>query len=346
MDFYAVVAQVIELLRSREHVSYRALKLQLQLDDETIEALKDELIYAQRVAVDEERRVLVWTGGVGATPAPAPTPSASGPSDIPRDLPVEVAPRPVDTRPPEAERRQLTVLFCDLVGSTQLSGQLDPEDWREVVRAYQETAAAVIEHFEGHIAQYLGGGLLVYCGYPRARGDDAQRAVHTGLGIVDAMGTLNGRLQAEDGVALAVRLGIHTGPVVVGAMGSAGRHEHLALGETPNIAARLEALAAPNTVVISAVTAQLVQRAFALESLGTQALKGITAPMGVWRVVSPLETLHEVTTLMPEDAKPLVGRGEEVGLILRRWEQSKAGQGQVVLISHPSSNGNRRMMRW
>jgi hypothetical protein len=112
MDFYAVVAQVIELLRSRARVSYRALKLQLQIDDETIEALKDELIYAQRVAVDEESRVLVWTGGVGATPAPAPTPSASGPSDIPRDLPVEVVPRPVDTRPPEAERRQLTVRLC------------------------------------------------------------------------------------------------------------------------------------------------------------------------------------------------------------------------------------------
>ena len=120
--------------------------------------------------------------------------------------------------------------------------------------------------------------------------------MHTGLGIVEATGTLNSRLQAEYGVALAVRLGIHTGPVVVGAMGGGGRHEHLALGETPNIAARLEGLAAPNTVVISAVTAQLVQRAFVLEALGTQTLKGITAPMEVWRVVGPLETLREAAT--------------------------------------------------
>src|SRR5205807_620588 len=157
-------------------------------------------------------------------------------------------------------------------------------------------------------------GLLVYFGYPRAHEDDAQRAVHTGLEIVEALGTLNSRLQADHGVALAVRLGLHTGPVVGGEMGRGGRHEHLALGETPNIAARLEALAAPNTVVISAVTAQLVQRAFVLEGLGTQALKGITAPMGVWQVVGLLETLQEATTPVPEDAKPLVGRGEEVGL--------------------------------
>jgi predicted ATPase/class 3 adenylate cyclase len=234
----------------------------------------------------------------------------------------------------------LTVLFCDLVDSTSLSQQLDPEDLRAVVRAYQEVAATVIQRFEGHIAQYLGDGLLVYFGYPRAHEDDAQRAVYTGLGIVEAMGTLNSRLQSEYGVALAVRLGIHTGPVVVGEMGGGGRHEHLALGETPNIAARLEALAAPNTVVISAITAQLVQRAFILEALGTQAFKGITAPMGVWRVVGPLETLPEAATPALEDVmKPLVGRDEELGLMVRRWGQSKAGQGQVVLISGEAGIG-------
>jgi hypothetical protein len=166
------------------------------------------------------------------------------------------------------------------------------------------------------------------------------RFVKPALGIVEAGGTLNGRLRAEYGVALAVRLGLHTGPVVAGAMGGGGRHEHLALGETPNIAARLEGLAAPNTVVISAVTTQLVQRAFVLEALGPQALKGITAPMAVWRVVGPLETLHEATTPVAEDViTPLVGRGEEVGLMVRRWEQSKAGQGQVVFISGEAGIG-------
>ena len=158
---------------------------------------------------------------------------------------------------PEAERRQLTVLFCDLVDSTPLSRQLDPEDLREVVRAYQDTCAKVIARFEGHIAQYLGDGLLVYFGYPRAHEDDAQRAVRAGLGIVEAMGPLNTRLIQERGVQLAVRLGIHTGLVVVGEVGGSTRQEQLALGETPNLAARLQGIAAPNTLVISTATFQL-----------------------------------------------------------------------------------------
>jgi class 3 adenylate cyclase len=151
---------------------------------------------------------------------------------------------------PNAERRQLTVLFCDLVGSTRLSGQLAPEDLCAVVRTYQEAAAEVIQLYAGHIAQYLGDGLLVYFGYPVAHEDDARRAVHTGLGIVEAIATLNTHLAAQYDVQLAVRLGIHSGPVV-GQIGGGGRHEHLALGETPNLAARLQALAPANAVVIS-----------------------------------------------------------------------------------------------
>jgi class 3 adenylate cyclase len=176
---------------------------------------------------------------------------------------------------PEAERRQLTVMFCDLADSTRLSQQLDAEDLREVVRAYQATAAAVIQQYAGHIAQYLGDGLLVYFGWPVAHEDDALRGVHAGRGIVAAITTtLNPRLQREKGVQLAVRVGIHTGPVVVGEMGGGGRHEHLATGDTVNIAARLEGLAAPNTVVISQVTARLVRQAVGLEDLGRHALKG------------------------------------------------------------------------
>jgi class 3 adenylate cyclase len=217
---------------------------------------------------------------------------------------------------PEAERRQLTVLFCDLVGSTQLSGQLDPEDLRAVVRAYQEAAAAVIQHYEGHIAQYLGDGLLVYFGYPAAHEDDARRAVYTGLGIVQAIATLNARLAAQYSVQLAVRLGIHTGPVVVGVMGGGGRHEHLALGETPNIAARLEGLAPANAVVISAVTARLVQGTFALEDFGAHALHGVAEPLAVSRVrglLAPPSHDEEFVT-----AAVLVGREEESGLLRRR----------------------------
>jgi class 3 adenylate cyclase len=150
---------------------------------------------------------------------------------------------------PEAERRQLTVMFCDLADSTILAQQLDPEDLREVTRAYQSTAAAVIQQYAGYIAQYLGDGLLVYFGWPVAHEDDALRAVHAGLGILEAVTTqLKPRLQQEKDVQVAVRVGMHTGPVVVGEMGGGGRQEHLATGDTVHITARLEGLAAPNTV--------------------------------------------------------------------------------------------------
>ena len=241
MDFYAILDQVIDVLRQRQRVTYRALNRQFNLDDDYLEDVKAELIQGQRLAVDEDGAVLVWTGEMDVSPRitpPAPQPAAlPGTADAPGTLSF---PAPAVPPSPDAERRQLTVMFCDLVGSTVLSGQLDPEDLREVVRAYQEACAKVVARFEGHIAQYLGDGLLVYFGYPQAHEDDAQRAVRAGLGIVEAIGTLNTSFTQTTGITLAVRLGIHTGLVVVGAMGGGGRQEQLALGETPNIAARID----------------------------------------------------------------------------------------------------------
>src|SRR5262244_31806 len=248
VDFVAVVDQVIALLRQRGRVAYRTLKRQFQLDDEALEDLKVELIKSQRLAADEDGDVLVWIGEAAVPPAPGAVAPALGPLPFPQEVALpQTALSPAAPSTPEAERRQLTVVFCDLVESTALSAQLDPEDLREVVRAYQDTCAKVIARFEGHIAQYLGDGLLVYFGYPNAHEDDAQRAVRTGLGILAALGQLNTRLpQNAQGIQLALRVGINTGLVVVGEMGSTGRREQLALGETPNIAARIQALAAPN----------------------------------------------------------------------------------------------------
>jgi TOMM system kinase/cyclase fusion protein len=344
MDFLAVVDQVIELLRSRGRVSYRVLKLQLQLDDDAIEALKDELIYAQHVAVDEEGRVLVWTGEPGATPAPTSTTSPSGPSGRPADLPADVMSRPAGVRVPEAERRQLTVLFCDLVDSTVLASQLDPEDWREVVRAYQDTCAKVIARYEGHIAQYLGDGLLVYFGYPQAHEDDAQRAVRAGLGMVEAMGQLNTRLEQERGVQLTVRLGIHTGLVVVGEMGGGTHHEQLALGETPNVAARLQGLAAPNTLVVSAATVPLLGGFLACQSLGRHLLKGVAQPLEVYQVLYESTARSRLEVAGRTGLTPLVGREQEVALLRERWAQVKDGLGQVVLLSGEAGIGKSRLV--
>ena len=354
-----MLAAVTALLRCEGRVTYRLLTLACGLDAALLEAVCRELEFKQ-VAHDAHGEGLVWTGEPFAAPPPA-APAVRQPalSDA-AGLPVAESPAwsaqvptpavgldaqddgrvPAPARPaPEAERRQLTVLFCDLVGSTQLSGQLDPEDLRAVVRAYQEAAAEVIQHYEGHIAQYLGDGLLVYFGYPTAHEDDARRAVHTGLGIVQAIATLNTRLAAQYGVQLAVRLGIHTGPVVVGVMGGGGRHEHLALGETPNIAARLQGLAPANTVVISAVTARLVHGTFALEDLGTHTLHGVAEPMAVSRVRGLLATPSHDEEFVTAGVPLLVGREEESGLLRRRWDQSKAGLGQVVFVSGEAGIG-------
>jgi class 3 adenylate cyclase len=231
MTFDDLLDQAIALLQRRGRVTYRTLKRQFQLDDDVLEDLQEELIYGQRLAEDEDGRVLVWTGGGSASGSVVATPPPQeGPQVAP---PTQAAAPPAESHSSEAERRQLTVLFCDLVDSTVLASQLDPEELREVVRAYQAACAKVIARFEGYIAQYLGDGLLVYFGYPLAHEDDAQRAVRAGLGMVEALGQLNTRLAQERGVHLAVRLGIHTGLVVVGEVGDSTRQEQLALGETP-----------------------------------------------------------------------------------------------------------------
>src|SRR5882724_5328461 len=203
MDFYDIYDHVIDLLKQRGRASYRALKVQFHLDDEALEALKAELIEVHQLAVDQAGAMLVWTGDGGELSEPLHRPSASTP---PSHIPEAQWPQPrTEPRAPEAERRQLTVLFCDLVDSTVLASQLDPEDWREVVRAYQDTCAKVIGRFDGHIAQYLGDGLLVYFGWPQAHENDGQRAVRAALGMVEAMGRLNQHLTQERGVQLAMR---------------------------------------------------------------------------------------------------------------------------------------------
>jgi class 3 adenylate cyclase/predicted ATPase len=370
--FYALLRVVTGLLQRDRRVTYRELKHVLGLDEALLGEIRQELTF-KRLAIDEEGKGLVWTGDAqpvthAAMPVPRPpataettlVSSAAAPTlpapvteadtrtnaptappeaistDVPQDEPI--APPESSRSAPDAERRQLTVMFCDLADSTKLSQQLDPEDLREVIRAYQATAAAVIQQYDGHIAQYLGDGVLVYFGWPRAHEDDAQRALHTGLGLVEALTTtLNPRLVQDKGVQLAVRIGIHTGPVVVGAMGGGTHVEHLATGDTVNIAARLEALAASNTVVLSPVTAHLVEGVFVLEDLGLHSLKGVAEPMQVFRVLDPI-AVHEDDAIaigMPF----LVGRDEEMGLLLRRWQQSKAGLGQVVLISGEAGIG-------
>jgi len=237
-----------------------------------------------------------------------------------------------------AERRQVTVMFVDLVGSTALSARMDPEDLRGVISAYQHRVAATVHRFEGFVAQYLGDGVLVYFGYPRAHEDDAERAVRAGLELIEAVTALESR------ASLQTRVGIATGMVVVGDLiGSGTAQERAVVGETPNLAARLQGIADPNTVVIAESTRKLLGNLFELEDLGPRTLKGIAGPARAWvalrmsSVESRFEALHATGLIT------LVGRAEETELLLRRWSRAKSGEGQAVLLSGEAGIGKSRL---
>jgi class 3 adenylate cyclase/predicted ATPase len=247
-----------------------------------------------------------------------------------------------------AERRHLTVLFCDLVTSTELATQLDPETYREVIRAYHAACAAVIERMGGYIAQYLGDGLLVYFGYPVAHEDDPQRAVRAGLGLVEAVHRL--RTPSDSGgkaasfAPLQVRIGIHTGLVVIGDVGGGGRQERLALGDVPNLAARLQNLATPGAVVISAATQRLVEGWFLCQSLGRMTLAGFPHPVAVYLVAHESGAHSRLDITASRGLTPLVGREQEVAFLRERWARVKDGLGQVVLLSGEAGIGKSRLV--
>ena len=344
MKFSEIVAQASALLQRKGRITYRALQREFTLDEEAFADLKDELIEGEQVARDENGKVLVWVGEGG-----------KGETAKRRNEKNNNPPQTLDTGREAAERRQLTVMFCDLVGSTALSAQLDPEELREVIRAYQGVGAEVVSRYEGYIAQYLGDGLLVYFGYPIAHEDDAQRAVRAGLEIVGAIrGQGSGAggqgrpqvLNAQLVQPLQVRIGIHTGQVVVGEIGDRGKREQLALGDTPNIAARLQGLAAPNTVIISATTQRLSAGLFDCQDLGFQTVKGMSAPLRVYRPLSESSAQSRLEAeVSTGKLTPLVGRANEVGLVLERWTAAQAGDGQGVLLSGEPGIGKSRLVQ-
>jgi class 3 adenylate cyclase/predicted ATPase len=237
----------------------------------------------------------------------------------------------------EAERRQLTVMFCDLVGSTPLSTRFDPEDLREIVGAYHRCVADTVGRFAGFVAKYMGDGVLVYFGYPEAHEDDAERAVRAGLAVIDAVD----RLATPE--PLNVRLGVASGLVVVGDLiGAGAAQERGVVGETPNLAARLQALALPGTLVIAESTRRQIGALFEIEDLRPQPLAGFTEWQHAWRVVGESAVVSRFEALRSA-ATPLVGRDEEVDLLLRRWQQAEAGEGRVVLVSGEPGIGKSRL---
>src|ERR1700756_278991 len=287
----------------------------------TAEDLKD-----LGVGMVGHRRMLLDAIAALRAQASAPTP--------PSDAPLATDKTAKDT----AERRQVTVMFSDLVGSTALSARMDPEDLREVISAYQRCVAETVRRFGGFAARYLGDGVLIYFGYPHAHEDDAECAVRAGLALIDAVATL----RAPD--PLKVRIGAATGTVVIGDLvGSGEAQEHDIVGETPNLAARLQAIAEPNMVVIAEATRRLLGNLFELQDLGPKELKGIAGPVKAFAVLRASSVASRFEAMHPGGLTALVGREKELELLLRRWAKAKTSEGQVVLLSGAAGIGNSRL---
>jgi class 3 adenylate cyclase/tetratricopeptide (TPR) repeat protein len=299
----------------------------------------EDLIGLGVTLIGHRRKLLSAIAALGAA-APAPAPTAT-PASAPPPAPVP----PPAAAPAQAERRQLTVMFCDLVGSTALSTGMDPEDLRDVIASYQNRCSAAIRHYDGCVAKYMRDGMLVYVGYPRAHEDEAERSVRAGLDIVEAMAELNAAVRRPPGVELAVRIGIASGPVIVGdQIGEGTASETAVVGETPNLAARLQALAQPNQIVVSAATRAMLGDHFDLEDLGAYSLKGFAEAVTAWRVLSARDVESRFAATRTGSFAPLVGRQEETGLLLRAWEGSRHGRGQVVLIQGEAGVGKSRLV--
>ena len=245
---------------------------------------------------------------------------------------------------PYAERRQLTVLFSDLVGSTALSERLDPEDFREILREYQAACTNVVRLYDGYLAKYLGDGVLAYFGYPTAHEDDARRSVQAGLGITEAIESIGERFQRETGIAISVRVGIHTGLVVVGDMDQQAALESNAIvGQTPNLAARIQSVAEPNTVVVSVDTYKLIRGYFEQVDLGAHELKGISQAVQLYRIAHASTARSRLDAALGE-LTPFAGRDTELATLHEKWHLAEEGKGQIVLISGEAGVGKSRLL--
>ena len=311
---------------------FESLFAEHDIDAEVLPELTDADLKELGLTLGQRKKLLKTIAALQSSETESTT-SGISPDDEATAAPVESS---------HAERRHLTVMFCDLVGSTALSERLDPEELREIIGDFHEMCAAAIRTFDGYIARYMGDGLLVYFGYPQAHEDDAERAVRTGLAIIDAVGGL----ATPDGAGLQVRVGIATGLVVAGdIVGEGASEERVVLGDTPNLAARLQSVAAPNAVMIADDTQQLVEGLFVVDNLGALSLKGISEPVSAYRVHRQSEAPSRFEAVAERGLIRLLGRESEIGLLLDRWTHAKEGEAQTVLLSGEAGVGKSRIVR-
>ena len=311
-------------LRSIGLEQYETLFRENDIDVEVLSDLTDGDLEKIGVSLGHRKRLLKAVAALATLTAAPPTPNMS--------IPLAAG---------AAERRQLTVMFCDLIGSTALSARLDPEDMRDVIRVYQDACSGAVARYDGFVAKFMGDGVLAYFGFPRAHEDDAERSVRAGLEITAGVV----KLETHANQSLEVRIGIATGIVVVGDLvGVGSAREQTVVGETPNLAARLQGLAAPGSVVISESTRRLLGETFELTALGPQTLKGFDAPVPAWTVLREAENVSRFEASRSQAMTPFVGREHEVELLLARWRDAAHGEGQVVLLSGEAGIGKSRVI--
>lgn len=310
---------------------YSAIFVENDIDMEIIAELSEQDLASMDVSLGHRKKILKAIGQLAAVP------SAAAPAFDPPDQ--SASPSLLV----DPERRHLSLMFCDLAESTHLASIIDLEDMHDINRAFQDACAAAIEQFDGFVARYMGDGILAYFGYPVAHEDDAERAVRSGLEITTSVGSLGKSLNLPGGIQLSVRVGIATGPVVVEVIGEGASQESAVVGEAPNRAARLQGLAEANSVVIDLSTRQLLADRFELSEAGEHSLKGVAEAVKVWQVQGERSIEKRMQSTRSSTQLPMVGRDEELGLLLSRWEQTKLGEGQVVLLSGESGIGKSRI---
>src|SRR5215510_135826 len=345
MTFDAILAQVLDLLQHQGRVAYRALKVRFDLDDDYLEALKDELIYARRLAVDEDGRVLVWTGAtVSALPSAAVSAQVQDQAPL-SYTPKHLADKILTTRSAlEGERKQVTVLFCDIANSTPLAARLGPEAMHTLLNRFFELSLDEVHRYEGTINQFLGDGFMALFGAPIAYEDHARRAVLAALGMQRRLTERRADFGLPPGEDLAVRMGLNTGLVVVGSIGDNLRMDYTAVGDTTNLALRMVNLAEPGQVVIAEDTHKAVSGYFVTRPLGEWAIKGKAEPVNAYEVVRTRGLRTRLEVGAERGLTPFVGREHELALLQERWAEARAGRGQVVCLMGEAGIGKSRLL--
>jgi class 3 adenylate cyclase len=346
VDFVAVVDQAIALLRQRGRLTYRTLQLQFQLDDAHLEALKDELIEGQRLAFDEAGRVLVWSGASGATASPA---AASSSMEPPPQVPLAYTPpylaeKILTSRSAlEGERKQVTVLFADLKGSMELLADRDPEEARQLLDPALHVMMEAVHRYEGTVNQVLGDGIMALFGAPVAHEDHAVRACYAALAMQAAMRRYAEEVRRSHGLEMQARIGLNSGEVVVRAIGNDLHMDYSAVGQTTHLAARMEQLATPGTVRLTAATLRLAEGLIQVNALGQFPVKGLTEPVEVCELVGASTIRGRLQASAARGLTHFVGRHQELAALQQALEQAGAGHGQVVAAVGEAGVGKSRL---